>query len=446
MSVRKKIFFILLAGLVLRLALVIFLPYPFYPVKIDDARGYDLLAWNMLNGNGFSQMSAPPYKPDIIRTPGYPFFLAMVYLIFGHSYFMVRLIQAIIDVGTCFLAYLISRHLFSDKDKETVSNLVLFLSLIAPPLAFLVSALYTETLSAFLITLSTYFAIRAHESGRLRFYLLSALAIGYAILVRPVFLFIPLISALILMSKNSFHKMRLTLSYLAIAGLMIVPWTTRNFIVFHKFIPLAMGVKLGLYKATWQPVKTESDLPDKVPLEELKAFSDFILIPMEVSRKSGEEIIKEENELGKAAIAKIRGNIPRYLWLSLQRLPQLWVSSYSHFIRLDTPAGKLISEIKSGYLYKNKHLDFSKISTIALKIGLSALNSLYLFFGILGIIALLIVRNKRIILSLLPILYISFLLPPFGHSLARYTVPAWPLFIVFTGYGLVFALKKANFL
>jgi 4-amino-4-deoxy-L-arabinose transferase-like glycosyltransferase len=43
-----------------------------------DAKGYDLLARNLLAGHGFSRQTEAPYLPDGLRTPLYPLFLAAV--------------------------------------------------------------------------------------------------------------------------------------------------------------------------------------------------------------------------------------------------------------------------------------------------------------------------------------------------------------------------------
>ena len=44
-----------------------------------DAHTYDLPAWNLVSGNGYSSSLHPPYQPSVLRAPTYPLFLALVY-------------------------------------------------------------------------------------------------------------------------------------------------------------------------------------------------------------------------------------------------------------------------------------------------------------------------------------------------------------------------------
>jgi 4-amino-4-deoxy-L-arabinose transferase-like glycosyltransferase len=48
-----------------------------------DAKGYDLIARNLLAGHGFSRQDAPPYHPDGLRTPLYPSFIVTIYALSG---------------------------------------------------------------------------------------------------------------------------------------------------------------------------------------------------------------------------------------------------------------------------------------------------------------------------------------------------------------------------
>jgi len=66
-----------------------------------DAEKYDSFALQILKGN-FS------HKDSIYLNPLYPFFLALIYLIFGHSHLIVASIQGIIDSISCIVIYYIA--------------------------------------------------------------------------------------------------------------------------------------------------------------------------------------------------------------------------------------------------------------------------------------------------------------------------------------------------
>ena len=105
---------ILLAGIFV-LALFIRLLYlnqiistPIFHGLVVDAEKYDSFALHILKGN-------LTHKDFIYLNPLYPFFLAFIYLIGGHSHFAVACIQALIDSISSVLIYFISSTLFNKK-------------------------------------------------------------------------------------------------------------------------------------------------------------------------------------------------------------------------------------------------------------------------------------------------------------------------------------------
>ena len=74
-----------------------------YTVPVDkDAARYDTIAWNLVQGKGFS---IEPGTPAFLTGPTYPTFLAFIYSIFGHSYSAVIIVQALLSTLTCFMIY-----------------------------------------------------------------------------------------------------------------------------------------------------------------------------------------------------------------------------------------------------------------------------------------------------------------------------------------------------
>ncbi len=99
----KKLFYIFLLALAVRLVFVAF--YSWVP---HDALGYDTLARNILNGNGFSLHQRPPFAPTLYRTPVYPYFLSALYGLFGLHGTIVYIIQAIIGSVIACLMYFVA--------------------------------------------------------------------------------------------------------------------------------------------------------------------------------------------------------------------------------------------------------------------------------------------------------------------------------------------------
>ena len=75
----------------------------------------DAVGWNLANGHGYTASQTEPRVPGIFRTPGYPFFLAFIYMIFGHSYVNVYFAQAVLDSFSAVVLYRIASRYVSTE-------------------------------------------------------------------------------------------------------------------------------------------------------------------------------------------------------------------------------------------------------------------------------------------------------------------------------------------
>jgi tetratricopeptide (TPR) repeat protein len=111
-SFQKESFFIL--GLFIFAFLIRFIylnqikSSPLFDVPLLDAQYHDQWAQAILKGQDFE-------KGVFFRAPLYPYFLASVYKIFGHNFYIARLIQLIIGSLSCVLVYLIGKKVFNPR-------------------------------------------------------------------------------------------------------------------------------------------------------------------------------------------------------------------------------------------------------------------------------------------------------------------------------------------
>lgn len=250
---------LLIAALSFRVAVARFLPND----TPDDGKVYAQIARNVLEQHVYSAETEPPFTPTLIRLPGYPLFVAAVYSLFGHNdNGAVRIIQALIDAATCALIALVAFLWEPDEDRKRISSIAaLALAVACPFTTIYVATILTETATMFLaagMCLTATLAFKASFKKALWLWITTGLIAGVAVLFRPdsglfaLAIGITLVTATLghagedrMSSKRQvvFHRtMRATYigAVFSVAFcLVLVPWTIRNYRVFHLFQPLA---------------------------------------------------------------------------------------------------------------------------------------------------------------------------------------------------------------
>ena len=229
----------LLAGAALRLLFILR-----FPEFDSDSEVYGTIARNLLVHHAYALDN--PFHPTLIRLPGYPVFLALIFKIFGmNNYAPVRPIQMVIDLGSCLLIAAFVR----DHASRRAAHWALWLAALCPFTANYTSVPMTETDSIFCVALGLFAGgrlisrIGAHSRLPWGYILLTAAALSYAILLRPDG---GLLSAAVVPGiwwyrrrAPAFASLRAALACSLLVALPFVPWTIRNYRVFHVFQPLA---------------------------------------------------------------------------------------------------------------------------------------------------------------------------------------------------------------
>ena len=99
---------------------------PFFTALMGDSRSYDEWARRIAGGEWIG-------RDVFYQAPLYPYFLGVVYAIFGRDLLAVRLIQALIGSASCVLLALACRRLFGDAAGAAAG---LLLALWAPAIFF----------------------------------------------------------------------------------------------------------------------------------------------------------------------------------------------------------------------------------------------------------------------------------------------------------------------
>ncbi|MDP2696266.1 MAG: glycosyltransferase family 39 protein [bacterium] len=216
--------------LIVLAAFIVAVSYAFYfrIQPIVDAKSYDEMAWNLVQGGEYSVSDI--YRPG----PGYSFFLAAIYFIFGHSYEAVWIIQSLLFALMALFAFLISRLIFDDDRAIIVGFVASILLAISPDLITVNAMLMTETFTIFMSMVATYFLMKYIKDGSWPWLILTSVFVSLAALGRAnvVLLVIPLM-LLFVIRKNWRHGF----IGLAIIFLMLTPWTVRNYLAYGIFKP-----------------------------------------------------------------------------------------------------------------------------------------------------------------------------------------------------------------
>jgi hypothetical protein len=240
---------LLLVALGFRLFIALRLPND----EPDDGRVYAQMAVNVLEQHAYSHETQPPYTPSLIRLPGYPLFLAGVYKLFGHgNNTAVRVVQAVLDTLTCVLIALVAFAWGVAEERKHRAALIAFaLAAVCPFTAIYVSTVLTEVATNFLavaMVLTVTFAFKAGDNTDRRralwWWSVSGFIAGLAVLFRPDSgLFAAAIGITLVMSlllKRRIKELFLSGAVFSLAFcLVLVPWTIRNYRVFHLFQPLS---------------------------------------------------------------------------------------------------------------------------------------------------------------------------------------------------------------
>jgi hypothetical protein len=253
---------LLLVALGFRLFIALRLPND----EPGDAIVYSQLAVNVLEQHVYSHDPQPPYASSIIRLPGYPLFLAGIYKVFGHrNNTAVRVVQAVIDTLTCVLVALVAFQWAVDEERKRRAAIIAFaLAAVCPFTAIYIATLLTEVPTDFLavaMVLAVTLAFKATDdtdnterivSGRaVLWWSVSGLIVGLAVLFRPDSgLFAAAAGMTLVLStllKRRVNGLKRRVKELLVSGvifsvafcLVLVPWTIRNYRVFHLFQPLA---------------------------------------------------------------------------------------------------------------------------------------------------------------------------------------------------------------
>ena len=222
-------FYIIAIGVILRFLWI----YHMNTYPETDFMWYHQKAVELSKGLGFLNGIYPTYigqsgMPTAFRPIGYPLTLAILYKIFGTSFYVGKVFNIFLSTVTMIYMYKTSKIFFSNF----VSNLAVCLFAFSPLAICYTSVLGSEILFQTLLILILYNYFRAPDAPYI-----PAILTGYLALVRPIGIFFGLIFvAFLLFQRKLFSKdgLKYVIAFCATFLIIISGWIIRNYIKFGE--------------------------------------------------------------------------------------------------------------------------------------------------------------------------------------------------------------------
>jgi 4-amino-4-deoxy-L-arabinose transferase-like glycosyltransferase len=200
-------------------------------IMVPDTPGYILPAKNFLVNAFFSRDGI---NAEFIRTPGYPLFLALIYMLGGNDTTVI-IAQIILMVIKIYLYYRILIMLCTPKKLSLLGSLLLICYIPSYVYSF---AIMTEPLFGFFLMLSLYFLILYKNKNNSWFFFAFSLSLNYALFIRPILMYFNMLVCLALLIAFIFKKIQFkcftifTLCFAVLFG----GWSYRNYLHSGVFI------------------------------------------------------------------------------------------------------------------------------------------------------------------------------------------------------------------
>jgi Flp pilus assembly protein TadD/4-amino-4-deoxy-L-arabinose transferase-like glycosyltransferase len=385
---------------------------PLFASPVIDAKMYDDRALEILNGTEVGARA-------LYHAPLYPWALAAVYRIFGHSYLAPRVIQHLLGVLICLLVYSIARAYFD----HWVALIAAWLAALYGVFIFFEGELLRTTTAVLLLLAALRLLIWAHQRPTWWRWTLAGLAVGCSVITREnalvLLVCVPLWLAASAGWPGGWRKIcGPTVLVCVGAALAIVPVTLRNFSVAHELILVSSQGGLNFYIGNNPEEERLASLQPGLEWEKLRA----------APRKLGITTIGGQSRWFYRAACEFIAN-----------RPLAWLETMARKLRL------FWADLE---MMPNEPFELMRSQSVVLRLATPTLHGWSLPFGLagpLGLLGCLLLRRRWRQLSLLYL----FLLTYMGsvvlfHVRARYRVAAVAILLIFAAYAARWLFERAR--
>jgi 4-amino-4-deoxy-L-arabinose transferase-like glycosyltransferase len=188
------------------------------------------------------------YKPEVLEVPGLALPLAAIWWATGNErYSYIQWLQILIDTGMVLLVYWIGLQL-TQRRRVALSAAALYAVWLGA--IFLAKTPSLDTWAGFFVISALALFLWARESSSRWAKLgLLGLLIGVGMYFRPFVILVPIALAVADAKRTTLRQtLESAVVPTLIALVVIAPWTIRNAVEFHRFIPMRAGIGQALWE------------------------------------------------------------------------------------------------------------------------------------------------------------------------------------------------------
>lgn len=410
-----------------------------------DSYSYYNLAFNLKYFFSFHVLPMTDFSDTFLRTPGYPLFSALIFVIFNKSIIALFAAQAIISGFSAVLIYKIV-SIFNWRRVIAVGAALLFA--FEPMTALFSNSILTETLFLFLFLAFIYILARGIIKNDFRWerMMLAGFLFGAGTLVRPVLYPFLIVTAVFIFlgfynKKGLYNTLKITACFIIGAYVLIFPWILRNKMTYGSWSFSSIG-SYHFYSSFAVPfyayeMKTpDKDIAQKKLDSEIKPYlvgDKYDIRNDEIYKKFGMQILSK--------------NILGYAFFHLSNMPSFFLSN--GYRNLGREMGFEVAKPKLNYSFMRLLID-GKIKTL---ISFFRDNILYFVIFVLGAAFWVLINlfmligvfrglkrrndfNIRLMISFMFLIIVYFAVVSGPEAYYKMRFPANPFMFILAFYGL----------
>jgi hypothetical protein len=273
-----------------------------------DAYDWMNTGWAIASGQGFGGSWRPP---------GYAFYLAGVFLLFGKSVIAAKLMNVVLGTVTVLLAYLTAKTLFNARTARITAALLSFY----PYFLAYTGDLLSETFLTFMLAAAVYLIVRASARPSWKNAAAAGILVGLTGLTKSTSLPFFLLACAWLWWRTGKFRTGFTVGIFTL--LTIAPWTLRNYYHYDKSYIMPVNTPwYSLYGSSCD----EALWPESLPERDSPSTDDITApaIPKDWGYVSALPLPERDKYCKEKAISWIRANPGKFRTLLYERALHFW--------------------------------------------------------------------------------------------------------------------------